>query len=70
MEHRTDLEEILLSDLPANERDHVKRVIRDTSVSKFAHLRAVGARDLEREAKMSRVSEASDVEDEDVCEQD
>ena len=51
MEHRTDLEDILLSGLPAAERDHVLRVIGITRDAKLAHLRAVGARDVQREAR-------------------
>ena len=54
MEHRTDLEDILLSGLPAAERDHVVRVIGQTSAEKLAHLRTVGERDIQREDERIR----------------
>ena len=67
MEHRTDLEEILLSGLPEDERDHVVKAIREASATKLARLRANCERDLRREAQPMRELDAYD-EDEDLYE--
>ena len=63
MEHRTDWEDILLSGLPAAERDHVVKVIGQTSAEKLAQLRTIGERDIQREDERIRRALEPDVHD-------
>ena len=45
MEHRTDLEQILLDGLPKDERQHVELLIRLSTLERIRHLQSEGLRD-------------------------
>jgi hypothetical protein len=45
MEHRLDLETILLNGLPEHERIHVVKIMRQVTVGKIRRLRTEGIRD-------------------------
>lgn len=67
MEHRNDLEEILLAGLPEVERRHVASVIGDVTANKLRHKRAQGVVEQRREeAARARRAEDAEADEDDL----